>query len=108
MSNMKRVCPKCGRVFSQEDGFCDDCGCRLILASEDMKIPGQPEQNFYEQPPVQSQPSQNFYEQPPVQSQPSQNFTNSRRYNRSRTSMSSRQYSPSRRRNRRRRAISCC
>ena len=88
MSNMKRVCPKCGRVFSQEDGFCDDCGCRLILASEDMKIPGQPEpeQNFYEQPPVQSQPSQNFYEQPPVQpeqnfyeqppvqSQPSQNF----------------------------------
>jgi hypothetical protein len=74
LSNMKRVCPKCGRVFSQEDGFCDDCGCRLILASEDMKIPGQPEQNFYEQPPVQSQPSQNFYEQPPVQSQPSQNF----------------------------------
>ena len=74
MSNMKRVCPKCGRVFSQEDGFCDDCGCRLILASEDMKIPGQPEpeQNFYEQPPVQSQPSQNFYEQPPVQ--PEQNF----------------------------------
>ena len=72
MSNMKRVCPKCGRVFSQEDGFCDDCGCRLILASEDMKIPGQPEQNFYEQPPVQSQPSQNFYEQPPIQ--PEQNF----------------------------------
>ena len=74
MSNMKRVCPKCGRVFSQEDGFCDDCGCRLILASEDMKIPGQPEpeQNFSEQPPVQSQPSQNFYEQPPVQ--PEQNF----------------------------------
>ena len=72
MSNMKRVCPKCGRVFSQEDGFCDDCGCRLILASEDMKIPGQPEpeQNFYEQPPVQ--PQQNFYEQPPVQ--PQQNF----------------------------------
>ena len=22
LSNMKRVCPKCGRVFSQEDGFC--------------------------------------------------------------------------------------
>ena len=91
MSNMKRVCPKCGRVFSQEDGFCDDCGCRLILASEDMKIPGHPQESGEkpqaeafsldgkadDQPTVPetpSQPAQNFYEQPPVQPQPAQNF----------------------------------